>query len=123
MVYYEEIKISGSIDMIFENPDGTIQIYDWKRCVEIQFENYYNQRSTTGCISHLPDTNYWHYALQLNTYRAILEEKYGVKVSQLYLVRLHPDIEEKTYELLEVPILEKEMKDLFEERKKEVKTT
>ena len=36
----------------------------------------------------------------------------------LYLVRLHPDSEEKTYDLLSVPILEKEMSELFEERKK-----
>jgi hypothetical protein len=35
-------------------------------------------------------------------------------------VRLHPDIKEETYELLEVPILTKEMSDMFEERQKEV---
>jgi hypothetical protein len=37
MVFWEEMKISGSIDMIFENPDGTILIYDWKRCREIAY--------------------------------------------------------------------------------------
>jgi hypothetical protein len=68
----------------------------------------------------MPDSNFWHYSLQLNTYKKILEEKYDKKIKDLYLVRLHPDIIEETYELLEVPSLEKEMNELFEERRKEV---
>jgi ATP-dependent exoDNAse (exonuclease V) beta subunit len=119
-VYYEELKLSGSIDMIFENPDGTIQIYDWKRCREISYENLYNKSSITPCISHLPDTNFWHYALQLNTYKTILEHKYGKKVTGLYLVCMHPDNHNKSYDRIEVPFLEKEMHDLMEFRKQQL---
>ena len=36
------------------------------------------------CINHLPDTNFWHYSLQLNTYKAILEDKYGVKITFIF---------------------------------------
>jgi len=122
MVYYEELKISGSIDMLFENADGTIQIYDWKRCGEIQYENMYNQTSTTDCISHLPDTNFWHYALQLNMYKRILEDKYGKIVTGLYLVCLHPDNVYKQYDRIEVPVLDKEMDALFELRRFEINT-
>jgi CRISPR/Cas system-associated exonuclease Cas4 (RecB family) len=68
----------------------------------------------------LPDTNYWHYSLQLNTYKAILEKKYGKKVTDLYLVRLHPDNPKKTYELIKCADLSKEIQDLFEERKQKV---
>jgi CRISPR/Cas system-associated exonuclease Cas4 (RecB family) len=121
MVYYEEFKISGSIDMIFENPDGTLQIYDWKRCKEIQHDNNFGKYSTTTCISHLPDTNFWHYALQLNVYKTILEHKYGKKITNLYLVCIHPDNPYKTYERIEVPFLNNEMKDLFELRLNEVR--
>lgn len=120
MVYYEELKISGSIDMLFENPDGTIQIYDWKRCGEIQYEHIYNQTSITECISHLPDTNFWHYALQLNMYKRILEDKYGKVVTGLYLVCLHPDNVYKQYDRIEVPVLDKEMDALFELRRFEI---
>jgi len=120
MVYYEELKISGSIDMLFENPDGTIQIYDWKRCGEIQYEHIYNETSTTECISHLPDTNFWHYALQLNMYKRILEDKYGKVVTGLYLVCLHPDNVYKQYDRIEVPVLDKEMDALFELRQLEI---
>jgi len=122
MIYYEELKLSGSIDMIFENPDGTIQIYDWKRCKEITYESGFNKSALTPCISHLPDTNFWHYALQLNTYKTILEAKYGKTVTGLYLVCIHPENPYKTYDRIEVPFLEKEMAELFEARRLEIET-
>ena len=52
-VYYEELKLSGSIDMIFENPDGTLQIYDWKRCKEIAYES--GHRSGSHAAAHPPE--------------------------------------------------------------------
>ena len=112
-VFYEEYKLSGSIDMIFENPDGTIQIYDWKRCKSIEYEAYGNKTAITPCIRHMPDTNFWHYALQLNLYKTILEHKYGKKVTGLYLVCLHPDNQYKTYDRIEVPVLDEEIKNVL----------
>jgi hypothetical protein len=120
MIFDEDLKIAGSIDMVYENPDGTLEIYDWKRSKEISKTNNWKQFAINPLISHLHDTNFWHYALQLNTYKAIIEAKYGKIVTKLCLVRLHPDTIEKTYELLDVPILEKEIAALFEERRKEV---
>jgi ATP-dependent exoDNAse (exonuclease V) beta subunit len=118
MIYDEEVKLAGSIDMVYENPDGTLSIYDWKRSANITKINAWNKFAIPHCISQFPDSNFWHYALQLNTYKTILERKYDKKIKDLYLVRLHPESEEKTYELLSVPILEKEMSELFDERKK-----
>ena len=51
----------------------------------------YKEHATTECIKHLPNTNFWHYSLQLNTYKAMLEKNYNKKVTDLYLVRLHPN--------------------------------
>ena len=120
MIFDEDLKLAGSIDMVYENPDGTLSIYDWKRSKDISKINTWNKFACNPLICHMPDSNFWHYALQLNTYKAILERKYEKTVTKLCLVRLHPDIEEKTYELLDVPILTKEIMDLFEEREKEV---
>lgn len=120
MIFHEELKLSGSIDMIFENPDGTIQIYDWKRCEEIKHENGFNQFAKTECINHLPDSNFWHYSLQLNTYRRILEEKYNKKVTDLFLVCLHPNNCNKSYQKIKVPFLDREIDDLFEMRRDQV---
>ena len=68
----------------------------------------------------MPDSNFWHYALQLNTYNRILERKYGKTVIDLYLVRLHPDAEENNYELIKLPDLTKEIDELFEQRKQKL---
>jgi ATP-dependent exoDNAse (exonuclease V) beta subunit len=115
LIYDEQVKISGSIDMVYENQDdGTLMIYDWKRSSKIEKTNGWNKSATTECIAHLPDSNFWHYALQLNTYKTILERNYGKRVSAMFLVRLHPDNPKKTYDLIKVPVLETEMSDLFE---------
>jgi len=103
--------------MTYINPDGTIDIYDWKRSVGIKKENRWRS-STTKCIEHLPDSNFWHYSLQLNTYKALLEKNYGVKVKDMYLVCLHPNNENKSYQRIQVANLEKEVKDLFDLRRK-----
>jgi hypothetical protein len=116
-IFHEELKIAGSVDMVYVNPDGTLLIYDWKRCKEIVCENMYGTTAVTPCIKHLPDTNFWHYTLQLNTYRAIIEEKYGMKVVGLCLVCLHPDNCNKNYQIIKVPFIDKEIVDLFEYRK------
>jgi len=113
-IYDESVKVAGSIDMVYENPDSTLEIYDWKRCKEITSVNGWNETATNPLISHLPATNFWQYALQLNTYKRILEAKYDKIVTKLCLVRIHPD--SKSYELIEVPFLDKEITDLFQER-------
>jgi len=117
LVYNEDVKISGSIDMVYENDDGTLSIYDWKRSKNITRINNYNKFALPPQICHIPDSNFWHYALQLNTYKAILESKYGKKIRDLFLVRLHPEAEERNYELIMVPDLSVEIRDLFVERK------
>jgi ATP-dependent exoDNAse (exonuclease V) beta subunit len=118
LVYNEDVKISGSIDMVYENPDGTLSIYDWKRAKNITRINNFNKFALSAQVCHLPDSNFWHYALQLNTYKAILEQKYDKTIKDLFLVRLHPDAEEKNYELIPLPDLKREITELFSERKK-----
>lgn len=111
LVYDDDLKILGYIDMVFKNiEDGTYIVCDWKRCKEIKKTNPF-QTSTTECISHIPDANYWHYAIQLNVYKVILERKYGMKVSALYLMSFHPECSK--YDRLKVPFLNDEMEELL----------
>ncbi len=114
MIYDEDLKFAGSIHMLFGNPDGSLEIYDWKRSKAISREAFGNKCAKTACIKHLPDSNYWHYSLQLNTYKALIQKNYGKKVGGLYLVRIHPN--SSTYERIEVADLQKEIADLFEYR-------
>ena len=113
-VYDEDLKLAGSIDMIYENDDDTLSIYDWKRCKEITRINNFNKFALKECINYMPDSNFWHYCIQLNTYKGILERKYNKVIKELYLVRLHPDAEENNYELIKLPMITKEINELFD---------
>ena len=127
-VFDESVRISGSIDMVFENldptgsPDGTLSIYDWKRCKEIKKTPFSaKDYSPNPVIAHIPDTNYWHYCLQLNTYKALLERCYGKRVTDLFLVCLHPINKNGSYQCIRVVDLQAEVATLFEERAKTMK--
>lgn len=115
-VWDEDLYLAGSIDMVYicENT-GNLHIYDWKRCKDIKKFSRWDF-STLKCIDHIPDTNFWHYTLQLNIYKSILERKYNKKVDELWLVCLHPDNKNKSYIKYKVPILIDEINDLFEYR-------
>lgn len=112
IVYHEQFKISGCIDMVYENEDGTVSIYDWKRVREIKIHNSFHQTSIIPCLQHVPDTNFWHYSMQLNIYKRILEDKYDKVVKEMFLVQLHPDL--RTYEIIQVPVLKNDIRKLFD---------
>jgi hypothetical protein len=116
MVYDEELKLAGSIDMVYENDDGTLDIYDWKRSKEIVRVNNFGDVATTACIQHVDNTNYWHYSLQLNTYKRILERKYGKTVRNLRLVVLHPDAVCNNYEIIDCADMTSEIDSLMKLR-------
>lgn len=115
MIYDEELKLAGSIDMTFIDKDGNLEIYDWKRSKEIKKSPSFNQYAINSIIEHLPDTNYWHYSLQLNTYKAIIEKNYNKKIKGMYLVIFHPNF--PNYRRIKVGDLSYEIDQLFKERK------
>jgi hypothetical protein len=117
-VWDEELKLAGSIDMIYRNKkDGTFAIYDWKRAKDMKMENTF--ANGFGPVSHLPDTNYWHYTLQLNIYRWLLEKHYNLKISEMALVVLHPN--NKSYVRYKLNKLVEEVNDMMEARRRAVK--
>jgi hypothetical protein len=75
--------------------------------------------SNIDCISHIPDLSFWHYSLQLNIYKRILESKYDKKITKMCLICLYP--ENKNYIELEVPELCEEIEDLFNLQKQKLK--
>ena len=121
MIYDEKVKLAGSVDMVYKNPDGTIDIYDWKRAKEISAVNNFRERGLSPALSHITHSNFWHYSLQLNVYKTIIERNYGLKVRNLFLVQLHPDSEVNNYKLYPCADLSKEVDDMFEFITKNVK--
>ena len=91
VVFDEDCKVSGSIDMVFRDPqqEGKFIICDWKRSKKIVEFNPW-QNGTSEFTRHLEDTNFVHYSLQLSIYKRILEKKYGMEISDCFIVVLHP---------------------------------
>lgn len=88
-VVYKELKIAGTIDYATQNKDGTLDLYDWKRSKKIS-NNFISGYSIVPELSHIPDTSYWHYTIQLNLYKFLVEKK-GYKVRRMYIVCFHPN--------------------------------
>lgn len=110
-IYHEELKFTGSVDMVFKNNNGGYDIYDWKRSKEIKkngFNNFKNE-----ALIHLPDCNFWHYTMQLNLYKYILESKYGLRIDNLYLVAFHPNNGVGNFLKFKCPEIQDTMKELF----------
>ena len=110
MVYDEDIKICGSIDMLFINPDGTLSIYDWKFSKEIQYNSFSGKKIQPV---NLEDCNVSHYSLQLNVYRIILERKYGFIIKDMNLVFMHRNLSDN---YVKVPVDFIDMEPLIQSR-------
>ena len=118
-VWSEEYRLTGSIDMIFyRKSDNSYVVYDWKRSKQIKTNNEFGG-SGFYPLDHLPDCNYWHYTLQLNVYRWFLETYYGLKISDMYLIILHPD--NKNYRRMQLNRLDDEVKEMMNARLRAVK--
>ena len=92
--------------MVCREDDGQFTIYDWKRSSKVVdtqgnpiVEGFNGKRSLNG-IS-LPDTAFYHYCIQQNLYRYMLEANYGLHVKAMNLVVLCPDY--STYYVANVP--------------------
>ncbi len=113
-VWVEEIRLAGSIDMIFRRKStGKFLIYDWKRSKEIRMENRF--QSGLGPVAHLPDCNYWHYSLQLNIYRWVLEKYYGLEIEDMYLLIMHPNA--PSFKRIRLNKLDDEVEGMIESRR------
>ena len=118
-IYHEELHLAGSVDIVYRDPAvaNGVMLADWKRTGEIVRKNNYGEFAIPWPICHIHNTNFWHYALQLNTYKYILESKYGVIVTKMFLVQLHPDSEESTgYQIHDIPDMSLEMANLVQGR-------
>ncbi len=93
------LRIAGTIDFLSRNDNG-FDLYDWKRSDKIdKYATVWNH-GING-LESVPDTRYYHYCLQLNMYKYILENNYNITINKMYLVVLHPTY--NAYQKIEVP--------------------
>ena len=116
-IFDGEIEIAGQLDMLYQKHDGTYGLYDWKRVKEIKRSNPYEKG--LGPLRMVEHCNYNHYSLQLNIYKKILQTCYGINVTEMNLVILHP--ENEGYVMIPVgDEMEKNVDTIFSHRKREV---
>lgn len=59
-IYHADLQVAGQPDVLLS--DGkTIRVLDWKRIRALEFDS---RRSLRPPVEHLPDCNFWRYALQ-----------------------------------------------------------
>ena len=104
-IYDKNLEIAGTIDFICKN-EGKYDIYDWKRSKKVSPHAKVYSYGLNG-LEEVPDTSYYHYCLQQNLYKYILEKNYGISVNAMYLVVLHP--ENSNYIKYTVPDMQKEV--------------
>ena len=110
-IFYEEYGIAGTLDFL-EYQNGEFTIYDWKRSEKlikngvVEIENSWGKKALDP-ISHISDTTYYHYAIQVSMYRYILEKKYDINVSKNRLAVFHPN--NGKYHLIDMPYLKEEV--------------
>ena len=108
-VYSKSLSIAGQIDAVFKKADGTFALWDWKRSKMLRYNSHSEMKEP---LDHLPDVNAWHYFLQLNMYRHILQRDYGLSVSAMYLGVFHPTRSQPL--CVRVPFMDDEMELLFD---------
>lgn len=110
-IFSRRYRIAGTLDFLAF--DGNkYEIFDWKRSTKVcdafsrPLQNSFGKHALSP-ISHVPDTIYHHYALQLSFYRYLLATEYGIEVDSCHLGVFHPDM--SSYHLVDVPYLEAEV--------------
>lgn len=116
MIFSETLRITGSIDAVFMNRDGTLTLGDWKRSKQIKF-NSFDKKMGKYPFDYLEDCNYTHYCLQLNLYRIILETCYGFTVKEMFLGVFHPENKDCKYIKIVVPRMDVEAQLLIDFRR------
>ena len=96
-IFSEEERLAGSIDFVATAPNGSLIIIDWKRTklLRTKYENTFQCMQSP--LSHLSDCKGIQYRLQLNVYKYILEKQYGFRISEMYVVCVHPDVGEAPF--------------------------
>ena len=138
-----EHKLTGTIDMLYihrdpakrmsTGPDGkkTLHLYmaDWKCAKQIKKEGAYNGSRGRGPCSHLENVNFNKYALQLNTYKYMVENEAwynnlevdgvvyaNVVIDFMCLVVMHP-VTRTAYGQYEVPDMQDVVGQMFDRRR------
>ena len=87
-------KICGTADYVVINSEF-FDIFDFKTNLKFNFENQYDDKFLLDPVSHLPNSEYFVYALQLSFYANMIERLTGLKCRFLNIFWLKRMIDTK----------------------------
>ena len=115
IVWSKEFDIAGSIDGIMYNKyTQKCCILDFKSNKDLQFKSKYRKKMKVP-LHELDDVNGQHYYVQLSIYKYLIEKYTNIKVDELFIVYFN--INADKYEIIPIPYLEKEVKEILENRR------
>ncbi len=89
VIYSEELEIAGTIDILLYNKaKNSYKLLDWKTSERIYTSSFKSKMGTHATTSHLMDCNHIHYSLQLSLYQYILENYYGLNITDRAVIHI-----------------------------------
>lgn len=73
IIFSPSLNLAGSVDLLVSYESGDYIIYDWKNIKGISAVSFNGKCGILDATHGIPDSNYWHYALQLQIYEIILK--------------------------------------------------
>lgn len=117
-LYDEESLIAGQLDALFIDEDGKYHLVDHKRVASMEVESRWKEKGT-GFFSSVPNTNHGHYRVQQSMYSYMLRKNYGIEVTTMRLLQVHPTL--STYKEWLLEELKDEAAAAFQARAEQVK--
>lgn len=110
-------RICGTSDYVSFNKE-TFDISDFKTNVKFNFENQYEDKFLLDPVSHLPNSEYFIYSLQLSLYAYMIEKLTGLRCGFLNIYWLKRQLDTKIifkakWMRYTVPYLKKEVEDIL----------
>lgn len=118
----KKLGIAGQADLVLIDKDMNVNIIDYKTNGKIDKNSYFNKitkkhQMMQYPLSHIQDSNYWHYALQLSVYGWMIKQIYPeAKIKDMRLIHIDRNTE-KVLQEYEVPYLEKEVISMLKDYK------
>jgi hypothetical protein len=114
----KEKLICGTADYVVFRDDGFFDIYDFKTNIKFNFENKFDDKFLLDPVSHLPNSEYFIYALQLSLYANMIEKLTNSKCGFLRIFWLKRQLDTKNifkakWFKYNVPYLKEEVEDIL----------
>ncbi len=119
-IFGDEERLAGSVDMVATNSDGDLILFDWKRSTNLRHKYINPFQRMLPPLQHLEDCQGYHYRLQLNCYRYLIQKYYGFRVAGMRVVCTHPDNSDSAF-VDSVPVMDRETELLMDVQRARVR--